>query len=366
MRIRGTPILCGLLTLILAVGIVTAGRAQAEMRLSHLASLSLEVDDNVYQANRNPVTDVLGRLFYDFSFNWFPTTSNLFLAEYQLGGRMYSSEHDKDALINKLQLGYTNYSIPTVYFGLSTTGKLRNIRDGREDYLKLIGEAFAGKRFGQSVNAELRAAYSEFDFHEFDYYDYVKQSYGAQLRYDYLRSFSVGAGYRFEQKAYPFDAFENVGAEGGNVLLVAGDDNRVDSLHEISTFGRYQTLLFERNAFLINLSYTYQFNESNSYGDSYNNHRVIFGLSQDLVAGTNLHLLGIFQMRDGREKVSIPHSYSIEDDDENFNQVHVRLTHNFNEYLRLQASYSRFWSQYEHERLNFVKNLYALGLAVSF
>ncbi len=366
MRIRGKPNLCGILGLILFLGIFSAGGARAEMRLSHLASLSMEVDDNVYQANRDPVTDVLGRLYYDFSFNYFPTVNNLLLAEYQLGGRIYASEHDKDALINQLQLGYTNYSIPTAYFGLSTTGKLRNIRDGQEDYLKLIGGAFAGKRFLDAINAELRAEYSEFDFHEFDYYDYVKQSYGTQLRYDYLRSFSVGAGYRFEQKTYPFNAYENVGPEGGNVLLVAGDDNRVDNLHEISTFGRYQTLLFERNAFLINLSYTYQFNESNSYGDSYNNHRVIFGLSQDLVAGANLHLLGIFQMRDGREKVLIPHSYSIEEDDENYNQVHVRLTHNFNEYLRLQASYSRFWSHYDFQRLNFVKNLYALGLAVSF
>ncbi|HPM78026.1 MAG TPA: hypothetical protein PK961_13110, partial [bacterium] len=66
MRIRGKPNLCGILVLILLLGIFSAGRARAEMRLSHLASLSTEVDDNVYQANRDPVTDVLGRLFYDF------------------------------------------------------------------------------------------------------------------------------------------------------------------------------------------------------------------------------------------------------------------------------------------------------------
>jgi len=350
----------------LAPGVDWVDRAAAEVNLSHRAALSLEVDDNVYKANKDLTMDYLGRLFYDFGLNWVPSTHHLLHTDYQLGGKMYADENTEDTIINQLLLGYTNYSIPTTYLGLQGSGKLRNVRDAEEDYFKFIGEAFVGKRFFNTFNAEIRASYIQFDFRSFDYYDYWTQAYGTQLRYDYQRSFSLGSGYRFERKVYPFNALTNVGPESGNILLMEGDERRVDNLHEINVFGRYQSFLFEKVPFLINIAYVMQINDSNSYGDSYYNHRFLFGWSQDLMTDTNLHLLGIFQVRDSSEKVLIPHSYSIEEDDENYNQVQVRLTHGLTDYLRVQASYSRYWSHYDYEDLNFIKNLYAIGLAVSF
>lgn len=345
---------------------LTAGSVWAEVNLSNLASVSFEYDDNVYLAGRDLTSDGLGRIFCDFGVHWAPTPAHLLYGAYEFGGKLYINESEQDTAINQLQLGYTNYSISSVYIGGLASGKLRNVRDGQEDYFKLITEAFAGKRFGSSFNAEINAEYSQFDFRNFNYYDYWTQAYGMQLRYDHERIWTLGTGYQFSRKTFPFNALQNVGPEEGNVLLLESDERRLDTLHEVHLFGRYQTILFDRVPFLLNGSYLLQINDSNSYGDSYINHRFMLGLSQDLFEGTNLHILGIFQLRDSSEKVLIPHSYSIEEDDENYNQVQVRITHGFTNYLRAFVGYSRYWTIYEHDELNFVKNLYALGLTVSF
>ena len=350
------------------VGAVLAGpatRARAEVILTNRASLSFEYDDNVFLANRGLQADELGRLFYDFGCNWLPTPENEILADYQLGGKLYWHESEEDTIINQLQLGYTNYSIPQMYLGMLVTGKLRNVRDAEEDYFKFIGDACVGRRFGP-VTAELRASYSQFNFRSFSYYDYWTQTYGGEVRYEQLRSFVLGTGYHFTRKAFPFNALRDIGPPGGAVLLVFDSKKRFDNLHEISVFGRYQTMLFGHAPFLVSGSYLYQINDSNSYGDSYRNHRFMLALSQDLFEGANLHILGIFQVRERGSEVQIPHSYLIEEDDENYNQIQVRLTHAFTDYFSVFAEYSRYWTHFVGGKLDFVKNLTAAGVSFSF
>ncbi len=344
----------------LASTVTLAGEAELENRVS----LSAEYDDNVFKANRDLTADFLGRLFYDFDLDWYFTPNNLWLTNYQLGGKLYAQERDEDTIINRLQLGYMNFSIPTVKLGLTGTVKLRNIRNGEEDYLKFIGRAFAGKRFMDSIYAELHAEYNEFDFRGSEYYDYWTQLYGLDCRYDYKRTFSFGFGYDYERKVHPFNALRNIGEN--DVVLVARDENRVDNLHEVRTSLRYQTAFWEQLPFFATVAYTFQRNKSNSYGDSYDNHRVTVGLSQYVLQDTSLLFLGTFQLRDSTEKVLIPHSYSIEEDDENYNQFQVRLSHTFTDYFSLYGNYQRFWNYFEHDRLSFIRNLYAVGANFRF
>lgn len=335
-----------------------------EVELSNRAAISLEYDDNVYKTNRDRTLDELGRLFYDFGLHWAITPANLLLTNYQVGGKLYFHESDESAVINQLQLGYTNSSLPTVQMGVLGSVKLRNVADAQEDYLKWTGRAFAGKTFLQSLYTGVHAEYSEFDYRGSTWYDYWTQLYGAEARYDYERVFSVGLGYDYEIKTYPYKALKDIGAS--DIVLVEENDLRVDHLHEFSLSGRYQKTFFETLPFLANLTYTYQVNDSNSYGDSYNNHRVMLGLSQYIFQDTSVHFLGVFQFRNSAEKVLIPHSYSIEEDDENYNQIELRLTHGFNDYLSLFAGYHRYWSDSSFADLSFTKNLYALGLTVDF
>ena len=324
------------------------------------ATLSAEYDDNVYKASRDVEGDFLGRLYYDFRLNAYPTVNNLILLNYQGGLKKYASIDSQDTLVNLIKLGYTNASLGNTFLGAETSLKVRNIRSQDEDYTKFITEAYAGRDFGQGITGQIRGGYTRFDFRTYNFYDYWHQRYGFALQKSFGPSFNFAFQYFFQEKHFPFNAFENVGSETGDVFLAEKREKRKDVLHEPAVFLQYSRWL------LVDFSYLMQINESNSYGDSYYNHRFSLSLSKTLFKGTNLHLFGITQFRDSYESVLIPHSYSIEEDDENYNSVAAKISQKFTDYLSMEFGYSRYWTSYSSRDLNFVKNLYSLGLAVSF
>lgn len=337
--------------------------------LANRASVFFGYDDNVYNANRDLKADWLGRLFYDFGLKWKIDPKNTLTTSYRLGGKAYIAETDEDTIINQLSLDYTTASIPYLLFGVNGTAKLRNIRDAEEDYLLWDGRTFVGHWFSdkESIHrfyTEAHAAYREFDFRGTEYYDYWTQLYGADVRYHYLRDFSCGLGYDFQEKTYPYDAYENIGA--ADVVLVEVNKRRVDKLHEIKASSTYMTSFSEALSLRVLGDYVYQYNGSNSYGDSYNNHRVGLNLGLSIYEKSQLIFSGIYQTRQGTEKVLIPHSYDIEEDNENYNQLAVRFNQEITEYFSMSLNYHRYWSQNENERLNFVKNVYLLGLTFIF
>jgi hypothetical protein len=360
-RGRGFGWLAWLLVL-LAAGPATAGPGTVE--LSHRASVSIEYDDNVYKTHRDLVADGLGRLFYDFGLNWYITPNNLWQTNYQLGGKAYFQETDKDALINQLQLGFTNSSVPMLQLGVDAAAKLRNTLDSEEDYLKYQGRAFAGVRPVEAFYLELHAAYDEFDLRQSTLYDYWNQQYGLEMRCDYQRIFSIGVNYDFNRKTYYYNANRNIG--GGAPILEPTTYRRADNLHEAGLSFSYQTTLFESLPFLATAAYLYQYNDSNSYGNSFDNHRLLLSLSQYVHQDTSVHLLGTVQIRNGKEKVLLAPNYAVEETDDNYNQLAVRLNHDFTDNIGIFGGYHRYWSSYPDDQFNFEKNLYTVGAKFSF
>lgn len=339
-----------------------AGVAVADdgLFLKNRATLSFEYDDNVYKSNRDEEGDFLGRLYYDFRLNYFPTVNNQLSCNYQGGVKKYIETIDQDTLVNQIKLGYTNFSIDKSYLGTESTLKIRNIRSAQEDYNKFIGDLFAGHEFGKGINGEIRGGYTRFDFKSYNYYDYWLQRYGFNLQKSFTAKYLFAVQYFLQDKHFPFYAYTNVGSETGDVFLGETDEKRRDTLHEPALMFRFSGWL------LLDFSYLLQINQSNSYGDSYYNHRFTLGMSKAVMKNTHLHLLAIAQFRDSSEEVLIPHSYSIEEDDENYNSVRAKVSQRITDYLFAEVGYSRYWTTYSSRDLNFVKNLYSIGLAVNF
>jgi len=352
--------------LLLAAALGPPPARAGETDVSNRVAVSLEYDDNVYNTHRLPKGDELGRLFYDFGLNWYMTPNNLWLTNYDLGGRLYFHEDPEDALINQLMLGYTNYSIPTVQFGATLTGKLRNIRSAEEDYLKTIARAFAGVRIVDMFYVGAHAEYSQFNFRAFRGYDYWTERAGGEARYDWGRAFSVGLGYDYEQKTFPYyRALKNIGT-ATNAVLIESAAARVDDLNEASLQLRYQHTFLEELPFLGTFSYMYQNFDSNSYGDTYGNHLISLGLSQYATPNLSLHFLGVFQVLGAHQKLVIPFNYAVEEGDENFSQLEARVNYEFVEHLSVYAAFRRYWTTYPNDPFNFVKDLYAIGFSASF
>ncbi len=331
-----------------------------KITLKNRATLSVEYDDNVYKAGNGIEADFLGRAYYDFNLNLFPTFNNIFLINYKGGLKKYFKIKQQDTLVNLFRLGYTNTSIKSSFFGVDGSWKIRNIRKGDEDYNKLVLEGFAGREFGKGIIGQFRGGYTRFDFKTYNYYDYWFHRYGFLLQKHFGTSFNFAVQYFFQEKLFPFNAYRNLGSETEDVFLAEIDEKRHDILHEPALYLQYSKWL------LVEFSYLMQINESNSYGDSYYNHRLSLSLSKMIFKNTNIHLFAVTQFRDSYEKVLIPHSYSIEEDDENYNSLAIKISHKFNKYISVEGGYSRFWTAYSSQDLNFRKNLYSVGVAVNF
>ena len=357
-RRKGPVIALGLAVMLLLQSVSPAYADKVFVK--NRATLSAEYDDNVYKGSRDIEGDFLGRLYYDFRLNAYPTVNNLISFNYQGGVKKYLRIEEQDTLVNQLRLGYTNASLRQAFLGTEATLKKRNIRSGEEDYTKFIGEVFAGKEFDKGITGQVRGGYTRFDFRSYNYYDYWLHRYGVIIQKSFGPTLNFATQYFFQEKHFPFNAFENVGGLQGGVFLSETNERRRDILHEPAIFLQYSWWL------LADFTYLLQINESNSYGDSNYNHRFTLSLSKSIWKGTNLHLFGVTQFRDSYEKVLIPHSYSIEEDDENYNSVTAKVTQKFTDYLTMEVGYSRYWTSYSSRDLNFVKNLYSLGIAFSF
>jgi hypothetical protein len=306
------------------------------------------------------VDDFLARLYYDLRLNLYPNYDNIFLLNYQGGAKKYFEIDDQDTLINLARFGYTNTNLKNTFLGTDAWLKIRKIRSGEEDYNKLIWDVFAGHEFGKGVTGQLRGGYARFDFKTYNYYDYWLQRYGVIVQKSYGTTLNLSVQYFFQEKHFPFAAYENFGTETDEVFLTETNKKRTDVLHEPAVFLQISKWL------LVDFVYLFQINQSNSYGDSYYNHRLSLSLSKAILKDTNLHLFGVAQFRDSFEKVLIPHSYSIEEDDENYNSVAAKVTHRFTDWVSLEVGYSRYWTTYSSRDLNFVKNLYSIGAAFNF
>ncbi|MCB1152274.1 hypothetical protein KDL45_01400 [bacterium] len=354
-------ILVGLLGAVIALAGPTGVRAEGvAVRSTNHAALRAEYDDNVKKLVRDPDADFLARVFFDTNWDIFLNPTNVFTAAYTLGAKKYAEIDDEDTLINQLMLRYYNADIGNTYLGGDANFKLRNVRDEQEDYNKLILRAFAGHDFNAGVNAEANASYTRFDFATSDFYDYWTQGFGVQLRKTFSHRLATGASYAMEDKNYPVLAFEQIPGADGQLFLQRKDELRQDLLTELGMFVTSNYYL------LVNFAYTLQINNSNSYGDTYYNHRLRLGLSKALTDDLNVHLFAVANFRDSYEEVLIPHSYSVEEDDENNNQLIAKLNRRITGDWWFELRYARYWSTYSNRQFNFTKNIYSVGVSTSF
>jgi len=349
------------LLLAVLIAIIFASHSFAEgLVMSHHIAVSSDYEDNVYEAVENEKGDEVGRLFYDFELHWPITTNNLWDTDYQLGLKKYLHYDDLDAMINQIALGYTYKGLESYYFKGDSTFKLRNTRNGLQDYNKLILGTTVGKEFQEQVTLEARAEYTRFDFKDYNYFDYWQRKGGVSLDKVFAKYLSSEISYFLTEKHFTFNAYRNAGFTSYGPILEESNHLRRDTIHEVTANMNISYWL------LAKFEYTFGINESNSYGDTYYTHRFIIAASKEIFKDTDIHLLGVFQFHSSSQALLIPHSNAIEEEDENYNQATARLTHAFKDWVSLEAGYSRYWSLYSAQKFNFAKNVYSIGVSFKF
>ena len=340
--------------------LILPGTVLAQVQLANSVSLSADYDDNVFNAADHPEDDFLLRLFYSLDLDYPANKANLLYFRYRLGAKKYLNLISEDALINLGQFGYEYRGFTRQSVGAEVEAKLRNTRSTNDDYYKLIATGHWSYNFPMNFLLRLQGVYSQFDYRRYHYFDYWSQQYSLDLRKYFGYEFSAGFDYALQNKQYPTKAYTNIGSKNTGQILALSTRNRVDNEHDLTALAEYSGWL------LAKFSYTFQINDSNSYGESYYNHRLVLALSKGIFKRTNVHLLGILQFAKSRDRVLLPHVFQIEEEDEDLSSVAFKVSQGILDWLSIEAQYSRYWDQLGYGRPVFQKDLYSLGVSMKF
>ena len=256
-------------------------------------------------------------------------------------------------------LGYAYRGLPDTLLGADVEGKLRNVRDSRQDFWKAVGDLYAERWFAHQFRGRVQAETAWFDARRYAYLNYWYQRYGLALGKGFGSAVSLELHYNFENKLFPIHAYTNLGTRKAALLQESGR-RRVDDLHEVGLEVAVTRWV------LASAAYAFQVDRSNSYGDSYTNHKLTVAVSKTIVDPLALHVLFILQIRKAVDPVLIPTTLQTEETDENLSQLTGKLTYRIKDWVSLELKYSRYWSQYLGEDVNFVKDQVSLGSTFQF
>jgi hypothetical protein len=349
------------LAILAALVVVSAAPAAADDRvtLAHLLAATVDYDSNVFDSVNRPEHDFLARLFYDFRFDFAPKPAHALTLGAQVGAKKYFAFARQDTLVTLVRVGYAFRGLPATVLGVDVEGKMRWVRDGDEDYGKAIASAYAQHSFEQRFRLRADGEAAWFDVRRYDYFDYWYQRYGLALGKGFGEVVDLELHYAFRHQGFPIPAYTNLGTRDA-VLLRESGRRRADNLHEVGAD------LMVTKWLLARAGYAFQVNASNSYGDSYYNHKVTVALSKAILDPLSMHALFILQVRDAVDPVLIPATLQVEETDESLSQITGKLAYRVTEWVSLEGKYSRFWSQYVGEDLDFVKDQVSVGATFRF
>jgi hypothetical protein len=224
-------------------------------------------------------------------------------------------------------------------------------------YFKPGTEFSLARNLSSVFRASLTVNYQYFDYHpesdlscQFLVYSgliesRIREDLRAELSGAENRRWYEGQARRLDQQNY----------------LDSADFARDDLVDEFSLALAYSPRWFLRTA------YNFQKGTSNSYGLSFQTHRMSLTFSYPLPTKTIFHLFGVVQVK----KYSGLGAYTIwtedrriilaDEQDENLNAINIRVEQKVNKYLSLQLNYNRYSNEFSRSR-PYSKNLFFLGV----
>ncbi len=224
-------------------------------------------------------------------------------------------------------------------------------------YFKPGTEFSLARNLSSVFRASLTVNYQYFDYHPDTDLSYQFLVYSglieSRIRED-LRTELSGAESRrwYEGRARRLDQDQNLDSAGFA---------REDLVDELTLALAYSPRWFLRGA------YNFQKGTSNSYGLSFQTHRMSLTFSYPLPTKTIFHLFAVIQVK----KYGGLGAYTIwtedrriilaDEQDENLNAINIRVEQKINKYLSLQLTYNRYSNEFSKSR-PYSKNLILLGV----
>lgn len=285
-------------------------------------------------------------------------SSHYLHGRYDIGLKKFFDLDSEDLIVQRLEVGYSP-SFGRWTISLDGRGKLRNSRDGVRDYRDLDAELSARRTLPRGFSLRAEGGFRDFNYPHQEAYGFKSVYAGLggswRIHRTVVASLDVsGALPEYEGHARASDA--------------SYDDERYRNDKSLSV----QAKVAWRGPVALQVGYLWVGNWSNSYGESFQRHRVFLGCAARLpwsvflgvhLAWQTLHYPdGLFLSDDLVDLMLY--------DDESQSSSTLKLSRPLNQYLELELKYKLSWvdlpRRYDDASLNYVRHVGTLGLVGRF
>lgn len=275
-------------------------------------------------------------------------------ASYQVGGRTYSRFAQERFLVQGATLE-GSVALGRA-FGAGVEARAKDRRGGSRAYTDLAASAFL--EYVPDVRLDLRLWAGA---HRFLYHPALQWSFGAPEvglsgRYRFDRRHAAVVLGDFGQRGYASLAREPPEGGGGDRVGVT----RRDTALTAGVGYRY------RGPLALGLTYSYQEQRSNSFGETVIRHRLSGNAGLRLPWRMNLLAQGTVALNRFPDRVYLSPEIILLDDDEAQNSLSVRLARPLGPHLDAELSYGLYGARLPRSGLSYFRQVGALGFSFRF
>lgn len=335
-------------------------RRPSVVRVSGEASLALNggLDTNARRViGETAVTDAFAGLAAKAKGNLFLGRRHLLHGRYDLGLKKFINLDAEDLMVQRLNLGYAAH-LPAWDFEVDAHGKLRSSRNGLRDYLDLSGLFSARRQIGRKVALRGEFGLRHFSYPHEDDYGFWSAEVGLWGFWQLHRRLHLALGVR--------GVLPNYEGEARAPDATYGTQMRRDKLLSVQLQASY------RGPVAVQAGYLWVGNWSNSFGESFQRHRVFAAMTARLPWSifVGLHLAW--------QALHYPDGLFLSDDlidlllydDESQSNSTLKLARPLSKHLEIELKYSLSWvalpRRDDDTSLSYLRQVATLGLVGRF
>jgi hypothetical protein len=326
-------------------------------KVKNRLQLGYEFDDNIREIpsnSPNPIEDSSLRVLFNSRAVRSAAKSNLVFG-YRGGLQTYADSEFENKLINELSVS-AGLRVGKTVVGLRGFGRLKNYLNDQLDYATGWVESYVLLPLIPGWGNELAVTAGGINYQNFSTFDYSQN----QLKWLISKRLSrrVSASIQLTGQQIRYDRM---------VVEVPNDTTTVflDKSQKDHNYGIRFQLNFSKS-YMVNLSYAFQRNTSNSAGYGFNKHQVIIIWGFPLSNGLWLRGYGALQLKSYAENLALLFPIEVDSEREESNIITLDLSKDLSQEVTVLLRFASYNNESVIRNVFYRKNTFTLALDFRF
>ena len=239
-------------------------------------------DDNIFEEANERINDEVVGILLSLNGKWVGGVQGSLGLDYQGGYYKYWSYSCETRSIHEI-MGWAKMRFSKRgTAGLRGTMRYKNYPSSDRDNWLGTGEIWLQLAFPKGISGRLSFYRSSLDYASYEFFDFNSNRGGLSLAKKISRKLLIGIGSSFERVIYRRDSFDYSELIHEDVVVEKG--KQIDHLYQVTLFLEYY------RGFLVKTDYSFERNNSNSFGYSYRKHHILLVFAKNILCRSMIKL----------------------------------------------------------------------------